>query len=454
MKVVIYVVSILSVLSIAGPVRAAEARPDEKQLSVHPAPLPQPSLRYCFMPDAADQTPGNAALAYLMASAQTPIDQRMNELLDTPMNDLRKAGAEDFLGKQDFALRRVRSATRCTECQWDPSFRQSGLAWIGDYLNRTRWMADVLTIKIRLAIADGRYDEAVDSLRDGFMLARNLAREGPLVQALVAVGIESVMLHDANELVQAKNAPNLYWGLANLPRSMVDLRAVMEMDTAAVFFTFPELKDHPEQLSAVRSRDLLSRLAMYSHGSPTAEDSAAALVHMMKVYPAAKERLTRAGLKPQEVENLAANSVVLAYDVAQYRQQGQEFIKWAGLPPWDSLPGLRAAGDRIQAERQDYNALTLLLPNFHNAGLQIARVDRELAMMMCVEAIRAYAASHDSKPPPNLEALSPQTPAPVDPMSGKAFEYQAKENVLTLRGPAPEGERKGFEAVFRITLER
>jgi hypothetical protein len=193
---------------------------------------------------------------------------------------------------------------------------------------------------------------------------------------------------------------------------------------------------------------------MYSHGSPTAEDNAAALVHMMKVYPAAKERLVRSGMTPQEVANLAANSVVLAYDVAQYRQQAQELIKWAGFPPWESMAGLRAAGERIQAERQDYNALTLLLPAFHNSGRHIAWVDRELAMMMCVEAIRAYAASHDGKPPPNLEALSPQTPASIDPMSGRAFEYQAKDNAVTLRGPAPEGETKGFEAVFRITLER
>lgn len=451
MKVVICLVC---VLSIAAPLRADQPKPDEKQLSVRPAPLPQPSLRYRFLSDPADQTTGNAALAYLMAFALSPVDQRLNDLLETPMNGLRKAGAEDFLTKQESALRQVRIATGRTECQWDPSFRQSGLAWTGNYLNRTRWMSDVLTIKIRLAIADGHYDEAVDALRDGFTLARNLASEGPLVQAWVATGIESAMLQDARELMQSKDAPNLYWALANLPRTMIDLRGMMEMETAAVFFTFPELKDHPEQLSAARSRALLSRLAMYSHGSPTAEDTAAALVHMMKVYPAAKEQLLRAGLKPPEVEKLAANSVVLAYDVAQYRQQAQELIKWAGLPPWESLAALREAGDHIDAERQDYNALTLLLPAFHNSDRHIASVDRELAMMMCVEAIRAYAASHEGTPPANLEALSPQTPAPIDPMSGRAFEYQAKDNVVTLRGPAPDGEKKRFEAVFRITIER
>jgi hypothetical protein len=447
-------ICLVCVLSITAPLHGAEAKPDEKQFSVHPASLPQPSLKYRFLPDTADQTSGNAALAYLLAFAQAPVDSHLYALLNTPTNDLRKVGAEEFLSKQDAALRQVHIATSRTECQWDPSFRQLGFAWKADYLNHARWVADVLTIRIRLAIADGHHDEAVDALRDGFTLARNLGREGPVVQALYASGIESAMLQNARELMQAKNSPNLYWALANLPRTMIDLRGMMEMETAAVFFTFPELKDHPEQLSAARSRDLLSRLAMYSHASPTSEDTAAALVHMMKVYPAAKERLLRAGLKPLEVENLAANSVVLAYDVSQYRQQAQELIKWAGLPPWESLPGLREAGDHIDAERQDYNALTLLLPAFHNSDRRIASVDRELAMMRCVEAIRAYAASHEGTPPANLEALSPQTPAPIDPMSGRAFEYQAKDNAVTLRGLAPEGEKKRFEAVFRITIER
>lgn len=453
MKVVICVVTMLSALSMAAPLRADQPKPDEKRLSVYPAPLPEPSLKYRFLPDPVDQTPGNAALTYLMAFSLSPIDQRAYELLDKPVQDLRQAGAEDFLGKQYSALRQVRIATNRTECQWDPSFRQSGLDWTADYLNRTRWMADVLTIKIRLAIANGRYDEAVDALRDGFTLARNLAREGPLVQALVASGIEAVMLQNTTDLMQARNAPNLYWALANLPRTMIDLPEVLEMDTAAVFFSFPELKDHPEQLSAARSREVLSRLATYSHGSATAE-GAAALVEMMKAYPAAKDRLVRAGLKPQEVERLAANSVVLAYYVTRYRQQAQDLVKWAGLAPWESIPGLRGTADRVRADGQEYNALTLLLPAVHSADCHIASVDRELAMMICVEAIRAYAASHEGALPPNLEALSPQTPAAIDPMWGRPFEYEAHGNIVTLRGLAPQGETKRSEAVFRISFER
>ena len=451
MRVVVF---ILSVLSIAAPLRAQRDKPEEKQLTVHPAPLPEPSLKYRFVPDAADQTPGNAVLNYFMAFAQTPIDQRMNELLDTPAKDLRKAGAGDFLDKQFSALRQVRIATYRTDCQWDPSFRQSGLAWTADYLNRARWMTNVLTIKTRLAIADGHYAEAVDALRDGFTLARNLGREGPLVQALVAIGIESVMLEDASELAEAPGAPNLYWAMVNLPSSMIDLREMTEMETAAVFFTFPELKEHPEHLSAARSRELLSKLWGYSRGTPTATDTAASLVHMMKVYPQAKERLVRLGMPQQQVEELAANSVVLAYDVAQYRQEAQEAIKWAGLPPWQSIPGTGAADSLIQVRRREYNTLTMLLPSFHNSSLQIAKADRLLAMTTCVEAIRAYAASHEGKLPTDLEALSPQSPVPIDPMSGKPFEYQAKDNVATLRGPAPPGELRQFETIFKITIGR
>ncbi len=433
---------------------SAQQSPDEKRLTVHPAPLPVPALRYRFTVAPEDQVPGNAATAYLMAIAAAQADPRADELLETPLADLKKAGAQEFLDRQHHALENVEIATRRTDCAWESSFRQRGFDATLGYLNQCRWIANLLSIQARLRIAEGRYDDAARSIRDGFLLAQNLGREEPLVQSLVADGIEAVMLNDVRELVTSKDSPNLYWALANVRRPLIDVRSTIESETAAVFFTFPELKDHPERLSAEASRELLSRIASYSHGASMPGDVASGLFHLMQTYPRAKAWLASSGLTAQEIDALAPNSVALAYDVAQYRQQAQELSKWAGLPVWESMPGMRRSIERLQATRQEYNSLTRLLPTFEFTALRFARTDRELAMMLCVEGIRAYAAAHNGAPPPDLAALSPDTPAPLDPMLGKPFEYQVRDNAVAIRGAAPDGALKQFEMILHVTLER
>jgi hypothetical protein len=56
-----------------------------------------------------------------------------------------------------------------------------------------------------------------------------------------------------------------------------------------------------------------------------------------------------------------------------------------------------------------------------------------------VEAVRMFAAAHDGKLPASLNDIK-DVPIPVDPQSGKAFEYKVEDNVVTLFAPTPPGE--------------
>jgi hypothetical protein len=61
-------------------------------------------------------------------------------------------------------------------------------------------------------------------------------------------------------------------------------------------------------------------------------------------------------------------------------------------------------------------------------------VDRQVAIWRAAEAVRAYAAGHDGRAPATLAEIT-ETPAPLDPFTGKAFAYSVKGDEVTIEGP-------------------
>ncbi len=64
-----------------------------------------------------------------------------------------------------------------------------------------------------------------------------------------------------------------------------------------------------------------------------------------------------------------------------------------------------------------------IVPALSTAMTSVARVDRSVCMLRVVEAVRGYASAHDGRPPATLAAMG-ETPIPIDPMTGLAFDYQ------------------------------
>ena len=65
----------------------------------------------------------------------------------------------------------------------------------------------------------------------------------------------------------------------------------------------------------------------------------------------------------------------------------------------------------------------LLLPATDKMVSSRARIDRRLAALRCVEAVRLYAAAHDGKLPASLDEIK-DVPLPVDPVNGQPFDYR------------------------------
>jgi hypothetical protein len=79
------------------------------------------------------------------------------------------------------------------------------------------------------------------------------------------------------------------------------------------------------------------------------------------------------------------------------------------------------------------------------------RLDRKIAALRCVEAVRLYAAAHAGKLPTALKDID-EVPIPLDPATGNDFEYKADGNKAVLSAPAPDGKSFISNNVLRYEL--
>ena len=79
-------------------------------------------------------------------------------------------------------------------------------------------------------------------------------------------------------------------------------------------------------------------------------------------------------------------------------------------------------------------------------------LDRRVAALRVVEAIRLYAASHDGKLPEDLNQVT-EVPVPDDPATGKPFEYRRDGAAAVLA--LPDAGMKGRPIPpYRITIRK
>jgi hypothetical protein len=77
--------------------------------------------------------------------------------------------------------------------------------------------------------------------------------------------------------------------------------------------------------------------------------------------------------------------------------------------------------------------------------------DSDLAVLQCVEAIRSYAASQGAQLPQNLADLK-ESPAPQDPLRGKAFRYTRTGSTAMLESAIPSGGTEKHRFRYEISI--
>jgi hypothetical protein len=456
--------------------RKGPSRPPPIRLEVRPAAEPVPALRYKLLPELRDLKRGNAALLYYRSFSPewlTHLRPEVRKKLDAWSQDTKKAPSNELRWVLHYRpLQEIDRAARRTYCDWELNerVREEGINLLLPDVQSFREFARLLAIRARLEMMDGQHDKVAYTLQTGFCLGRDVSNAPTLIQALVGMALAQIMLEQVEHWMQTPGSPNLYWSLTDLPRPIISLRRPFQGERMFIDNLFPGLREvaagaqkrtlTPDELEKAVSifagvtASEIDDKGLSKLGKLGARLALATLA--TKAYPEARRRLIAGGRTPKEVDAMPVLQVVLLHEILQYDRIYDDLLKWTAVPYGKARPALErynrelARGARENASVGGMLA-RLLLPAVSKVLQAQVRVDRHIAALRCVAALRLYAAAHAGKLPARLEDIT-EVPIPSDPMTGKPFDYHQDGDRAFLSGLAPAGEMPHLGNTIRYEI--
>jgi len=460
----------ICLLLIAG--ASLQAQP--KELSVSPAEQPSPALRYRLLPISSELNPGDAAPMYLRLRHElddarwNQIEEKFHAWNSMPLEKLPIPEARKFVDKWGNTTKLLRIGTRRQFCDWSYPVAEQRLEIIGimlpDCQSMRRW-ARLLCIKARVETAEHAYEQAIDTIETGIAFGRHVGAGPFMINNLVGHHICDLMLGRVEELIAQPGAPNLYWALTALPRPLVSMREALETEQRMSESMFPELAQTDEPHSRAEWGVMLEKLYdrvryLAERISDDAQVNARLRTQLdLDLASFKKENLARSQeylkktchLDAERVKAMSEDEVVAQALVGQYRSLRDDLFKLSYLPWRDARSRFKEADQRLKSVKIGLLAVLaeLQVPLMDSLDVQI-RLDRRVAALRVVEAIRLYAASHDGKLPEELNQVT-EVPVPEDPATGKPLYYRrdGAAAVLTM----PEFGLTGTPS-YRITIRK
>ena len=235
--------------------------PPPTVIMIRPAPPPIPALKFRIIPERRTLIPGNAAVFYHRAietaivrryQNQTPLvnqslqrsaEETLGTWLSHPIREIPRDLAKNQLEIYQGALHEVELGASRQVCDWEFDLRKEGIALILSDIQEMRFLGRLVDLRARLAILEGKTDEAIHWLQTGFVMARHVSQGTTLIQGLIGAAIENSMVRGLEELIQIPDTPSLYWALASRPRPFIDLTSAYEGERSIIERELPALRD-------------------------------------------------------------------------------------------------------------------------------------------------------------------------------------------------------------------
>ena len=433
------------------------------RLTVRGMSAPKPALKYQLLPELRELKPGNAAQNYLKcfmeqrtffynkeAAAERARYQAM-PLGELPLDKLRQYGG--------FILRQADWAARLDAVDWQALERiqNGGMETLADELGPLQDLAAALHVRFRAEVAGRHFDDAIRDAKTMFALARHLGEHPTEVADLVGLWVAHLTLDTLQEMVQQRGCPNLFWALTDLPCPLVDLRKGLQGDRTAVAadlrslrddisMTEPEMEKFVSQLSGVmgfaREQAGLAPRNVRARLQARVKDGAR--------VSAARNRLVEAGYAADLVKSFPSTQAILLDEKRDYEIQRDERMKLLAVPLWQIDPS--AVGEERAALTG--GLFDDFLPHIVKLRRTQGRLTQQIAILRHVEALRLYAAAHDSKLPAKLADIP--VPLPIDPVTGQPFVYYVDGTTAHIRGSSLPGEDSdpGYNVHYQVTLQK
>jgi hypothetical protein len=273
------------------------------------------------------------------------------------------------------------------------------------------------------------------------------------------------------DFIEQPGAPNLYWALTALPRPLISFRNAAEWEYHVLEMVFRDLGDldrerSPEQWEAIwrKIRAGIQNLApltiegkthKYPDWFPKDFDPNQPAAKSPELA-AAREYVARTKKLPADkVQSMPAAQVLVLHLVSTYSVYRDELFQSAYLPFAQGMRSAKATFERLKSAPLSTGTLLarLLLPRIDKVFWGNNRLERHLAALRAVEALRIFAAAHDGKLPEKLGDIT-EVPVPGNSGTGQAFEYHLEGDTATLVSQVP-GETDPKNGIrYRVKIRK
>jgi hypothetical protein len=256
----------------------------------------------------------------------------------------------------------------------------------------------------------------------------------------------------------------LYWALSELPQPLVDMRRSIRFDIGLGPRVFPFIHNaertdrSPEEWNRLYKQacsDLTTLGRRKATASPDRDLAAVGLA--MIGYPSAKALLISQGMPRDRVERMAVGQVIAISTERTYQRLADEYEKLWYMPYSEARAREREVEEKLnQANRASSDGISdvmpiaqVLLPASGAAREAQIRLERDLAALRAIEALRIYAAGHGGQLPARLDQVT-EVPVPANPVTGKPFVYRLDDKTAMLELPISDGFH--FSRRYEITV--
>ena len=447
----------------------------DRSLTLAPQAEPRPAFEYRLFPLASERKDGNAVPIYLRLNFERN-DAERRDWTETPkkwnampIDKIPLAEAGDFLNRYKNFLRQFELGSRRKTAEWNYTLDEGDLISILlPDAQMMRGYVPMMVLKVRVALAQGDYAAAAHWLETGFAFSRHVGNGPFLINYLVGVACANEFASCLLDFVERPDAPDLYWSLTALPRPLMDMRDATELEYRFLELQFPDLGDvdkprAPEQwdmvLKKVRSQYRLIVGLGGESGVPSSKQAAGEgpdepAAQSPDLAAARKYLVEHDKLTADKVAAMPAAQALVLYLVGTYHAFRDDSFKAAYLPFPESRRVFAEAEARRRAapDSEGKRFADALLPAIEKVRAAQVRLERKIAALRVIEALRLHAA-HEGALPDKLTAVT-IVPMPDDPGTGKPFEYQRDGDAATLisRVPGEELEKTGLR--FRLVMKK
>lgn len=471
----LYSVPVVPIAAANGPIVAQEAQDAQEAqatdqqnvaasqqprvLKLTPAGEPTPALRYRFWPSRLEMQPGNAFVRFqrailLMKSAEenaktASSPSNLETWLDTPIENLPTDSVREFLSAYQAALDEALEARLLRDSEYELGAENirgtRALNLSLPEIQEMRSLAKLLQLQVRLQVAEGKIDEAIETLQSGFRLGEATGQAADfLITRLIGLSITSSMLKEVETCIQHQDCPNLYWALATLPPTSYEVEEAVAFESEILIRYFPELNDLPEEnLPAEFWRKKLTKAIInlisieendFTEQFEEEQEKKVALrlgMTILALTESSRSQLIDAGISEDRVSSMSPEEMVVRATAASLQQAQDDVSKWT-LIPQETRSYYLWYAEHSLADRSKHNLGYSIAKAFLPAiapSLEVGeRVKRKIWQLTTIESIRNHVFMTKQLPEQinlwNSENPLQLLPAWTDTIKSNQFSYQ------------------------------